>query len=309
MHQRHRVRAASATALDAFAAALTAPVATRDLASVQRAVDALEARTGIVYRPAGSMARDRALVALVVSVRRIPRLLDLLDHAERSAAADTLPEYARLAERTAAAVAASARLLGGDDATAVDLDAVVQARADHTVALERWAADELGRAGAEHVVARFDAAFPLRRASLLALELANRAAEATGGTVVASDPMGIPDVAHPDRSSWAVLRGHLNARSVRFRTACRAGIGLAAAVLVAKGMSVDHTFWVVLGTLSVLRSNTLGTGATALQALLGAFVGFGVASAVMLTVGSDRARPLGAPADRRVQLPRSRPAR
>jgi uncharacterized membrane protein YccC len=37
----------------------------------------------------------------------------------------------------------------------------------------------------------------------------------------------------------------------------------------------------------VLRSNALGTGATALQALVGALLGFGVASAVMLTVGAD----------------------
>src|SRR5262249_4461915 len=38
---------------------------------------------------------------------------------------------------------------------------------------------------------------------------------------------------------------------------------------------------------SVLRSNALGTGATALQALLGALLGFGLASVVMLTQGGD----------------------
>ena len=84
-----------------------------------------------------------------------------------------------------------------------------------------------------------------------------------------------------------MLRAHLDPRSVRFRTAARAGIGLAVAVLIARGASLEHAFWVVLGTLSVLRSNVLGTGATALHALLGALVGFGVATALMLTVGGD----------------------
>jgi hypothetical protein len=76
---------------------------------------------------------------------------------------------------------------------------------------------------------------------------------------------------------------------VRFRNAARAGLGLALAVLVAKTTSVQHAFWVVLGALAVLRSNALGTGATALQAFIGALVGFGVASAVMLTIGANDA--------------------
>jgi hypothetical protein len=76
---------------------------------------------------------------------------------------------------------------------------------------------------------------------------------------------------------------------VRFRNAARAGLGLALAVLVAKQTSVGHAFWVVLAALSVLRSNALGTGATALQALVGALVGFGVASLVMTTMSGDDA--------------------
>jgi hypothetical protein len=40
----------------------------------------------------------------------------------------------------------------------------------------------------------------------------------------------------------------------------------------------------VLGTLSVLRSNALGTGATALRAVSGTAVGFVVGSAIMIGV-------------------------
>jgi uncharacterized membrane protein YccC len=43
----------------------------------------------------------------------------------------------------------------------------------------------------------------------------------------------------------------------------------------------------VLAALSVLRSNALGTGASALQAFVGAVIGFGIASLVMTTMGGD----------------------
>jgi uncharacterized membrane protein YccC len=286
VHQRHRVRTAAADVLDAAAGALAQPPDERDLAPVHDAARALRARTGMLYRPAGSTARDHALVALVVALRRLPQLLEALEAADASPAADPLPEYAGLTARTAATLAAAARLF--TVAAAIDLDPLHAARRDHTAALERWAATELATVGAGDVLARFDAAFPLRRLSLLAAELAVQAARATGSDAHASDPVALPEATRPDRRASVVLRAHLNPRSVRFRNATRTAVGLALAVLIARGTSVDHAFWVVLGTLSVLRSNALGTGATALQALLGALVGFGVASAVMLTIGSDQ---------------------
>ncbi len=67
---------------------------------------------------------------------------------------------------------------------------------------------------------------------------------------------------------------HLSFRSVWFRNAIRGAVGLALAVLVVELTDVSHGFWVVLGTLSVLRSNALGTGATALRAVGGTALGF-----------------------------------
>ena len=83
------------------------------------------------------------------------------------------------------------------------------------------------------------------------------------------------------------LADHLSLSSVRFRAAVRAAIGLAIAVAIAKAFDLDHAFWVVLGTLSVLRSNALGTGVTAVQAVLGTTIGFGVATLVIAVVGGD----------------------
>ena len=81
------------------------------------------------------------------------------------------------------------------------------------------------------------------------------------------------------------LRSHLSLRSVWFRNAVRGAAGLALAVAVVEVTDVEHGFWVVLGTLSVLRSNALGTGATALRAVGGTAVGFVVGSLIMVGVG------------------------
>jgi uncharacterized membrane protein YccC len=50
--------------------------------------------------------------------------------------------------------------------------------------------------------------------------------------------------------------------------------------------SVQHGFWVVLGTLSVLRTNAASTGATALRALAGTAIGFVVGGTLLLAIGS-----------------------
>jgi uncharacterized membrane protein YccC len=51
-------------------------------------------------------------------------------------------------------------------------------------------------------------------------------------------------------------------------------------------LQLDHAFWVVLGTLSVLRSNAFGTGRTTLEALVGTVVGFAVGALFTVTVGA-----------------------
>src|SRR5207245_10086751 len=53
---------------------------------------------------------------------------------------------------------------------------------------------------------------------------------------------------------------HASVRSVWFQNSVRGAAGLAIAVFIAQRTGLQHGFWVVLGTLSVLRSNALGTG-------------------------------------------------
>jgi uncharacterized membrane protein YccC len=66
----------------------------------------------------------------------------------------------------------------------------------------------------------------------------------------------------------------------------RGAAGLALAVAIIEITEVEHGFWVVLGTLSVLRSSALGTGSTALRAVGGTAVGVLVGSALMIGLGS-----------------------
>ena len=52
---------------------------------------------------------------------------------------------------------------------------------------------------------------------------------------------------------------------------------------------VQHSFWVVLGTLSVLRSNALSTGQTVLRGIAGTVVGIVVGGVLVTLVGTNEA--------------------
>ena len=56
-------------------------------------------------------------------------------------------------------------------------------------------------------------------------------------------------------------------------------------MLVADLVGAQHSFWVVLGTLSVLRSNALGTGQNALRAVIGTAIGFVLGAVLVLLIG------------------------
>jgi uncharacterized membrane protein YccC len=83
-----------------------------------------------------------------------------------------------------------------------------------------------------------------------------------------------------------VLSRHTSLRSVWFINSLRGAVALAAAVAVADLSNVQHGFWVVLGTLSVLRTNASATGATALRALLGTAIGFVIGFALLEALGT-----------------------
>jgi uncharacterized membrane protein YccC len=66
----------------------------------------------------------------------------------------------------------------------------------------------------------------------------------------------------------------------------RGAAGLAVAVYIAQRSGLQHSFWVVLGTLSVLRSNALSTGWSVLSALAGTAVGIVLGAALVIAIGT-----------------------
>ncbi len=80
---------------------------------------------------------------------------------------------------------------------------------------------------------------------------------------------------------------HVEWHSVWLHNSLRGGAGLGLAVLVADLAEVQHSFWVVLGALSVLRSNALSTGQNALRGLLGTVAGFALGALLLVPIGTD----------------------
>ena len=78
----------------------------------------------------------------------------------------------------------------------------------------------------------------------------------------------------------------LSPRSVAFQNALRLAVALALARLLGGLLEVENGFWVLFATLSVLRTNALQTGATAVQAVVGTLIGFAVALPLLLLIGT-----------------------
>jgi hypothetical protein len=76
---------------------------------------------------------------------------------------------------------------------------------------------------------------------------------------------------------------------VWLQSSIRGGVGLAVAVLIARLSGQQEGFWIVLGALSVLRSNAMTIGATAIRALVGTVIGFAIGGLLVAALGTNHA--------------------
>jgi uncharacterized membrane protein YccC len=90
------------------------------------------------------------------------------------------------------------------------------------------------------------------------------------------------------RATSRLAQTHASTDSVWLRNSVRGAVGLALAVLVGQLTDLQHAFWIVLGTMSVLRSNALSTTASIAWALLGTFAGILIGGLIVLAVGGER---------------------
>ncbi len=140
----------------------------------------------------------------------------------------------------------------------------------------------------ESLAGALDPGFHARALGIATEMVADAALEAAGAEPVVDRRTGMADESAARAYAHRLLP-HLSFRSVWFRNALRGGTGLALAVLVIELTNVQHGFWVVLGTLSVLRSNALGTGATAVRAIGGTALGVLVGAVIMIGVADHTA--------------------
>ncbi|MBV9282474.1 MAG: FUSC family protein [Chloroflexi bacterium] len=263
---------------------------THDQEAAWAAVEAVRGQYAATpKRPAGPARRDRAFVELLTELERA---LDFTSHPFRLQRAPVHPciaEGDQLASAVVRTLEASADVLTGG--APPDLQVLDRARLAHRQALDGWAADAL-RTGTppDEVLAGLDADHKLRVVSYLALAVGTNATIAAGGQVGdgVSLPAGTPRVGRmrPLIRIVRTIRTHLSPTSGVLHQSLRVGVGLALAVLLARLLRLDHAFWVVLGTLSVLRSNAFGTGRTTLEALAGTVIGFTAGALFTLLVGA-----------------------
>jgi len=294
-----RLRAAAAGSAHALAAHLEASArgtaTADDIKACQAAKHQLmTAFASTPYRPVGLATADQGLASVVQLLEWCTALVaDATDgHPNLDQAA---PPDRDLVGQAAAVLGQAGDLLADGTSAAPDIDAMDRQR-EAAAAFHQSATDR--DIDSVEIVARY--AF---HAQAIALVVRNIVADALIATRRA-DPETIaarrrgwygaqPEGTMAERraasisGALGVLTRHASFRSVWFLNSLRGSLALAAAVLVADLSSVQHGFWVVLGTLSVLRTNAASTESTALRALGGTVLGFVLGALLLLGIGTS----------------------
>jgi uncharacterized membrane protein YccC len=235
--------------------------------------------TATPYRPVGLAAVDQALANAVELLLWCTSLVVDGLHEQRDL--EHAPESERDLLRSAAQMLRdSASLLAGKEADP-DFEGLDQCRERSKAWLAKLPAD--GPTFRDQV-----------RLSFHAHAIAVAARSVAAQAMLAARRGNLDTIAMRDRfgglmGAAGIALRNASVRSVWLINSARGALALAAAVAVADLSNVQHGFWVVLGTLSVLRTNAASTGATALRALGGTLIGFVVGALLLLAIGTSTA--------------------
>ncbi|PVZ04632.1 FUSC family protein [Actinomycetospora cinnamomea] len=240
-------------------------------------------------RPTGPGARDRGSAHLGAALRGVQGRVDVLlsgDATTGGAAVDlpsdadeTLAATATALRRTADALRGRGRL-----PDVADLDAARLAYTERRL-------DTISTIGSgDEAVAHARAAVAVGQI-LAATRVAVQAA-----TVVVDPRRPRPRGPEPGDLAWWVgaptttlwwrrVRAHLSLRSVYLQNAVRLGLGLGLARLVAGGLDLSHGLWVLLATLTLMRTSVTSTRATLVPAIAGTAAGALVAAGLLALAG------------------------
>jgi uncharacterized membrane protein YccC len=253
--------------------------------------------TASPYRPTGLATADQALHNLVGLLEWTTSVICDSLH-EYHDLTDVDPVERQLLADTSATLRDIAAVLRGEPGQP-ELDCLEHSLANSVEHLRERRADSEGYADAVHLSFHARTAAVAAHTALAdALITANRADPAVVigrrrrwyGTEfdTTTDPLRERRLAGLAAAAGVVSR-HASLRSVWFLNSIRGAVAIAAAIAVADLTGVQHGFWVVLGTLSVLRSNAASTGATAMRALLGTVAGFVIGALLLLVIGTSTA--------------------
>ncbi len=310
---RNPVRTAAIAACRALAARLRAEVAYvmsaggadataahhAAVTAGQEAVDALErVFFATPYRPTGLTTDARAVVRLVDELRWLNTIV-LHSAARRQPARPSL-HVCSVKVGAAEVLERSAELLEAPRETEQRLRAALdhlraqlaELEAATTAALPvDGSTPDSGRRRDADIVSALDPSFRAQELSFVVGQVAANAGFAAAAArrtwidrLIGRQPEGFEG---PLTSAQERAGAHVERHSLSLHNSLRGAVALGLAVLIADLSSVQHGFWVVLGTLSVLRSNALGTGQNLVRALAGTTVGFIVGGVLVYLIGTN----------------------
>jgi uncharacterized membrane protein YccC len=274
--------------------------------TMRQASAALQAAfTAAPYRPTGLATADQGLASVVQTLEwGNTQVSDAFDgHLDMTQACP--PDRELLQAAGCLFHDISALMAGGDAEPDFEaLEAARTASAAHLRELSPRAGEPDTRAAAAHAVhaqtiavaarsAADDALVASRHANPETIVAERRQWYGTAGGAAAALGLLPGSIADSTRlgglvGATVVVARHATIRSVRFISSLRGALALAAAVAVADLSGAQHGFWVVLGTLSVLRTNAASTGAAAWRALAGTGAGFVVGALLLLAIGTGQ---------------------
>lgn len=259
-------------------------------AELRRAFDATP------YRPTGLSTTSRALVRLVDELTWLSTILD--DRADYTDDPPDCDPAARDVRRAAADVLdRAADLLGdlrGDPAALQTASDRLRSAMDgmERSSTARLPVDRPGGSGSTEAytfVAALDLSFRAQEAGFAVLQIAGNVYLAAAAErrswperLLGREPGAL---SNPLASARERARAHLETGSVWLHNSLRGAVGLGIAVTLAQVLTVQHSFWVGLGTLSVLRSNALNTGQNAVRAVAGTVIGSVIGAGLLQLIG------------------------
>jgi uncharacterized membrane protein YccC len=265
-------------------------VESRDRAA-RNAVDDLRRRfLASPHRPTGPTGPTAALASLVDELDWL--LAFLAPRADLPSLELCREENAEAVAATVAVLRAAATTLAGGHEQP-DFHRLEDAREAVAQALARQISTLPTALDDETLGSALEPAFRIRVISYAARQVAGYALLASGVAVPELDELDVAGGQPSLRPTRAALQAterlaveHVSGRSVWLRNSVRGAAGLAVAVYIAQRTGLQHAFWVVLGTLSVLRSNALGTGWSIVSALVGTAWGILLGAALVIAIGA-----------------------